>query len=541
MLSFTASPAHSGKSRLAGKKLLQTLFFFLLVTQICFGQSGHMDKNSSEMVTDSTILIKRIDHIAAYYNSIAEVDSMLSLFNGALGLPQLFSPAIRDVVSPSDKFYNTAVYLGNVYLEFITFNTDTLNPPPPTYTPYFNAFAFTNEITNTAAILDSRGIPRSQVYYYMLREPDGTIINPFSSIELSNFYNNELLVFFCEYYPVAFNSQSLNWCGLPAITDPDSIHIYFGNILDSLNGGPLTVSKVKNIILTSNNFDIYRQRLSTLFFPTEEDEPGKWSPPAGPSLILQRSQTDIQLKVINIEVDSLQKAKQFLIANGLGFKEGEDYLKLDLSSNVGIDIILGDIKIVWATESYLDKAYMKINTDSILFRTRFCNLYNLEFIPHLIYINSDSTFIDSLILYDDGLHWDSLANDGLYGAYIPPQTTEDWFSLSVSTQTNETNGYFVTPLSRSFTTTGPVVINNIEYTALSNFRYTIKPYLKNNGTTAAVTNLRCNLFCEDPWVTSLLPAYRNWPGMQPGEIKTSSIGFTVSYDSAAFPGYLISE
>ena len=45
MLSSTACPNSSGKSRLsadkagiAGKMLLQTLFFFLLVTQICFAQ-----------------------------------------------------------------------------------------------------------------------------------------------------------------------------------------------------------------------------------------------------------------------------------------------------------------------------------------------------------------------------------------------------------------------------------------------------------------------------------------------------------------------
>ena len=171
------------------KLFTHTLFFFLLVTQICFAHSGYIGRNSYQIIaeetviTDSTILVKRIDHIAAYYNSIEEVDSMLNLFNGILGLPQWFSPAIRDVVSPpNSKFYNTGVYLGNVFLEFITFNVDTTNPPPPTYIPYFNAFAFTNEITNTAAILDLRGIPRSQVFHYLFREPDQTILTLFSNI-----------------------------------------------------------------------------------------------------------------------------------------------------------------------------------------------------------------------------------------------------------------------------------------------------------------------------------------------------------------------
>jgi hypothetical protein len=326
------------------KFLIQTLFFFLLVTQICFGQSGNVDSDNSKVSSDSTILIKRIDHIAAYYNSIAEVDSMQNLFNGILGLPQWFSPAIRDVVSPpNSKFYNTGVYLGNVFLEFITFNIDTLNPPTPTYLPYFNAFAFSNEITNTTNILDNRGIPRSSVFHYLFREPDGTILTLFSNITLSNFYNNDLLVFFCQYHPELFNCESFDFGDLPAITNPDSQHIYYGNLVESINGGPLTLNKVKDVILTSNNFDIYRQRLSTLFFPTEEYEPGKWSPPAGPSLILQSSLSTIKLTTINIAVDSLQVAREFLIANGLGFEDGGNHLKLNLSTNIGVEIILADI------------------------------------------------------------------------------------------------------------------------------------------------------------------------------------------------------
>ena len=340
------------KSRFLLRFILQTLFFFLLVTQICFGQDLYRNRNIPQITTDekviidSTILIKRIDHISAYYNSIAEVDSMQNLFNGILGLPQWFSPAIRDVVSPpNSKFYNTGVYLGNVFLEFITFNIDTLNPSPPTYLPYFNAFAFANEITNTAAVLDSRGIPRSQILHYSFREPDQTILTLFSNITLNNINNNDLLVFFCQYHPELFDCKSFDFEDLPAITNSDSQHIYYCNLVDSIDGGPLTLRKVENIVLNikTSNFENYRQQLSNLFFPTEEDGPGKWSPPFGPALILQNNGTAIKLTTINIEVCSLQTAKEFLISKGLGFQEGEDYIKLDLSSNLGVDIILTNI------------------------------------------------------------------------------------------------------------------------------------------------------------------------------------------------------
>ena len=56
--------------------------------------------------------------------------------------------------------------------------------------------------------------------------------------------------------------------------------------------------------------------------------------------------------------------------------------------------------------------------DSVLFRIRFANLYNHPFTQNLIYKNADNTEIDSLLIYDDGLHGDSLANDGIYGVYL---------------------------------------------------------------------------------------------------------------------------
>ncbi len=73
---------------------------------------------------------------------------------------------------------------------------------------------------------------------------------------------------------------------------------------------------------------------------------------------------------------------------------------------------------IYALNPSVDKSFAEVNIDSVLFRTRFSNSYNHQFTPHLIYANLDSTLIDSLTLFDDGLHGDSLSNDGIYGGYI---------------------------------------------------------------------------------------------------------------------------
>jgi len=77
---------------------------------------------------------------------------------------------------------------------------------------------------------------------------------------------------------------------------------------------------------------------------------------------------------------------------------------------------------IFAQQPYVDKPYARKNIDSVLFRTRFSNINDHQFTAHLICTNSDNTDIDSLTLFDDGFHGDSLANDGLYGGYIPPRT-----------------------------------------------------------------------------------------------------------------------
>ena len=75
MLSSTACPDNSGKSRTAGKTFIQNLFFFLMVTQICFGQwyqqnSGttknlhavqFINSNTGWVVGDSGTILKTID------------------------------------------------------------------------------------------------------------------------------------------------------------------------------------------------------------------------------------------------------------------------------------------------------------------------------------------------------------------------------------------------------------------------------------------------------------------------------------------------
>jgi len=74
---------------------------------------------------------------------------MTNLFNKVFDLPQWFNPANRDVVNfKNTSFYNTGVYFGNVFLEFIAFNAKNDTTSTATLMPVFHAFAFTSVLTN---------------------------------------------------------------------------------------------------------------------------------------------------------------------------------------------------------------------------------------------------------------------------------------------------------------------------------------------------------------------------------------------------------
>ncbi len=192
---------------------------------------------------------------------------------------------------------------------------------------------------------------------------------------------------------------------------------------------------------------------------------------------------------------------------------------------------------LFALKSSIDKLYAKINTDSILFRTRFYNFKNVSFTPHLIYTNSDSTQIDSLTLFDDGNHGDSLLNDGIYGVYITPIEREDFFKLSVSTIEDSSYNYSNVSVQGRFTTAGPVKLDSISYSKARDNYYYIKPYVHNFGTVKTITKVNVKIICNDPWVISPSSALISVSDISPG----SSVGITsnpvIEVIDSIFPGY----
>ena len=148
-------------------------------------------------------------------------------------------------------------------------------------------------------------------------------------------------------------------------------------------------------------------------------------------------------------------------------------------------------------------------------------------------INGPS-FSDSIQLSDNGLL--SSGNNTFSGEMWLSGLQEGYFTVELKTNDLTRDFVHIYPFPSSFATTGPLKLDSIIYTEITNFRYTIKPYFRNYGTDSTISNIRVDLYSDDPWVTEIYPSFRIISSLAPGETKYVQ-PFAVTYDSATFPGY----
>jgi len=185
---------------------------------------------------------------------------------------------------------------------------------------------------------------------------------------------------------------------------------------------------------------------------------------------------------------------------------------------------------IYAINPAVNKPYIEPTIDTLTITTKFVNVFQHDFTTNAIYINSDSSYIDSTILYDDGLHGDSLAGDGLWGGFIHSILEEDFFEIGISTFDTETGKYFYTGDLTRFTTAGPVkVLDSLSITQLPN-SYRVKLLLKNAGQSYTVDDLLINMSSNDSSVTRITGGV-TFASIAPGEIVEPTGSFFVRVDS----------
>jgi hypothetical protein len=186
--------------------------------------------------------------------------------------------------------------------------------------------------------------------------------------------------------------------------------------------------------------------------------------------------------------------------------------------------------------SNVNKIFLIVNQDSVRFRTEFSNPHNFQKEDTLIVENFNREILRHIILYDDGLHGDSLAQDGIWGNYLSPFQIEDNYRLGIQLEnTDRQEEFFFNDLA-AFTTVGPIVF--ADYTITSSdtiphdtdklkFEFT----LLNIGSTATATNITSQIVALDTFsIITPIPAPPEYGDIQPGSTAVGNQRQYIKFD-----------
>ena len=147
-------------------------------------------------------------------------------------------------------------------------------------------------------------------------------------------------------------------------------------------------------------------------------------------------------------------------------------------------------KKIWLTKEDVASGYDTVVEEAVSWIKNLSHCYNaqtnktftqnnLEISADLRNPNNHSLSIVADILKND-LVIDSLdctiVGNKISGTWTVPVNSEDFYSITIRTKDNEDSTVHILPNIKRFTTI-PIVIDSMPYVALSNFRYSVKPFL----------------------------------------------------------------
>ncbi|MCH7763397.1 MAG: hypothetical protein IIB95_06595, partial [Candidatus Marinimicrobia bacterium] len=172
--------------------------------------------------------------------------------------------------------------------------------------------------------------------------------------------------------------------------------------------------------------------------------------------------------------------------------------------------------------------------DTLKLSAQISNPENHQVTVHALIQGRNSPFIDSLQLFDDGLHNDSLASDNIFGGIKWfDEFDEDYFDISL--RTTDSDESITTYNEGHFTTIGPVVFNYFtiigsDTIANPGDRIYFKLTLTNNGSTTTANGITGSVSVDDTCVVisgSSGISIRSFGDIEAGESATNQVNYSL--------------
>ena len=195
-----------------------------------------------------------------------------------------------------------------------------------------------------------------------------------------------------------------------------------------------------------------------------------------------------------------------------------------------VDSFSVDLFNAYANRVRVNKIFLQAGIDTLVISARAVNHGEHQVELNAVIMSLDTLFQDSLALYDDGFHFDGTAGDGLYANSILTPGIENTFRVRVRTVDIDKNTQSVAYTNHNFTTCGPVVLEDIEYSASGaepnpGDSVSFKLSLRNNGHVMPVTKVTAALVNLDSLAT-VTAGPQIYDDIPPGGVKESHDEYT---------------
>lgn len=182
--------------------------------------------------------------------------------------------------------------------------------------------------------------------------------------------------------------------------------------------------------------------------------------------------------------------------------------------------------------------------DTLKLSAQISNPENHQVTVQALIQGRNSPFIDSLQLFDDGLHNDSLASDNIFGGIKWfDEFDEDYFDISLRTVDSDESITTYCAIEGHFTTIGPVVFNYFtiigsDTIANPGDRIYFKLALTNNGSTTTANLITGGVSVDDTCVVisgSSGISIRSFGDIEAGESATNQANYSLDINDTCLP------
>jgi hypothetical protein len=181
----------------------------------------------------------------------------------------------------------------------------------------------------------------------------------------------------------------------------------------------------------------------------------------------------------------------------------------------------------WANTVEIFPEYLDPQGDSLFVKVYITNPENHSVSVYAKINGEEVSFSDSLLLYDDGMHFDENPNDNIWGrAEFLSGWDEAIYKVEIYTHDISAGTIHKPVLPNYITTIGPVVFDNYEIPQWVDTLFTLNYSLRNDGSTNTATAITAVIVTTDTNVTNI-PGISQFGDIVPGEVK-SQVSFPIA-------------